>query len=250
MESALGQSARVHACPMMARGCCSRRPFAGSSVELRRPAFFYKGRMLKVWELESQKGEAATKPNITVPLLGFDGSFTLTAVPSRSSHESDSSPRRLLYLCQGIGITPVLSNIEALASGAAPGRIEATIVVAAREIETDILAALVRRAAEGEYKQSLIQIDSHCSSGGRRGSDLHQHFRRHAQCRSGWRRADQYYEASRRTHRQQLLLARPLHARGCSYIFCSLHLRHPGIREFVPPGSEACCHQGWERCAV
>lgn len=113
------------------------------------PGLFYKGRMLKVWELESQKGEAATKPNITVPLLGFDGSFTLTAVPSRSSHESDSSPRRLLYLCQGIGITPVLSNIEALASGAAPGRIEATIVVAARETETDILAALVRRAAEG-----------------------------------------------------------------------------------------------------
>ncbi len=103
------------------------------------PGLFHNGRRIKAWQLAgSAPGE---KPQIEAPLLGFDGAWTL---PSSMNGE----PLKLLYMAHGIGLTPVLSHLDALAHQK-DVQADVLVVFAAKATELDVLDALLRQSAAG-----------------------------------------------------------------------------------------------------
>ncbi|KDN41971.1 hypothetical protein K437DRAFT_258055 [Tilletiaria anomala UBC 951] len=106
------------------------------------PGLFHQGWR---WKQEHKKG--SSNLNITVPMLGFDGVFT---VPKPTS---STDPLKLLYMAHGIGITPLLAHLEQLAARQSQSQaegaqqpVDSLLILAFRADEMPIFDGLLRRA--------------------------------------------------------------------------------------------------------
>ena len=99
------------------------------------PGLFHAGWVFKSWQ---KAGAPAGKDaQLQLPLLAFDGSFTLPKT---------DDPLRLLYFANGIGLTPLLGHIEDLAgSGKA---VDITLILALKHYDTAVMDGLIRRSAK------------------------------------------------------------------------------------------------------